>query len=321
MGLSGLLLSGLFIGALAAGVGLNAVYASPQSLLGYYGPVPPVAATGVTAVPGNGTATVRWAKPLDDGGSTLTGYVVTPQNGFFVLPAQTFLSPSTAAVVTGLTNGKAYSFKVAAINSVGTGLASLASNTITAGAPTAPTSVVASLPANGQVTLKWVAPVSNNGAAVTTYVVTPYIAGVVQTIHVYHSTATTDVVRALTNGKSYTFRVTAKNARGSGAVSGPSNVIVVSGVPAAPTGVHAGRLVAGQLRVTFLPGADHGSAITSFTATCTSSNGGVRHSNTGTKSPIVVPGLTAHKSYTCKVKATNGRGTGLSSSASAAVTP
>src|SRR5207245_2972806 len=100
--------------------------------------------------------------------------------------------------------------------------------------------------------------------------------------------------------------------------SAPSLSVIV-GSPAAPTGVSAVMVASGQLKVSFTPGASNGATITSYTATCTSSDGGVTGSNSGTASPITVTGLTTGKTYTCTVKATNARGAGLASAPSLSV--
>jgi hypothetical protein len=74
----------------------------------------------------------------------------------------------------------------------------------------------------------------------------------------------------------------------------------------------------GQSTVAFsAPASDGGSAITSYTVT--SSPGGKTASAAG--SPITVTGLTNGTEYTFAVKATNSKGIGVSSSASAPVTP
>src|SRR5204862_1410476 len=75
----------------------------------------------------------------------------------------------------------------------------------------------------------------------------------------------------------------------------------------------------GSLRVSFTPGATNGSPITSFAATCTSTNGGITRTASGTASPIAVASLTTGKAYTCAVKATNARGVGAASTSSAPV--
>ena len=94
---------------------------------------------------------------------------------------------------------------------------------------------------------------------------------------------------------------------------------MIVGSPQPPTGVSAVKVASGQLRVTFTAGANNGAAITGYTATCTSSNGGVTGTQSGAASPITVTGLTTAKTYTCTVIATNARGTGLASTPSAGV--
>ena len=55
---------------------------------------------------------------------------------------------------------------------------------------------------------------ANGGSAISSYVITPYLGTVAQPAQTFHSSATFDVVTALTNGKSYTFQVAAHNAVG-----------------------------------------------------------------------------------------------------------
>jgi hypothetical protein len=131
-------------------------------------------------------------------------------------------------------------------------------------------------------------------------------------------TASPLTVTGLTTAKTYTWTVTATNARGTGLASASSSPVIV-GAPKAPTTVKAVRVAAGSLRVSFVAGANNGSAITSYTATCVSSNGGVTGVKTGAASPVTVTGLTTTKTYAWTVRATNARGTGHASGPSAAV--
>lgn len=59
----------------------------------------------------------------------------------------------------------------------------------------------------------------------------------------------------------------------------------------------------------------------SYTASCTSSNGGMTGEQSGSSSPIIVGGLTNGKSYTCTVTTSNDGGTSAPSAASATVIP
>jgi hypothetical protein len=315
-GFGGLLLAGLFIGAFATGVGLNAGFASPSGLFDYYGAGVPGAPTAVSAVQGNGSATVHLHVPSSNGGAPITAYVVTPYVGVIPFAPQVFTAVRATVVVTGLPNGKTLIFKVAATNAVGTGPQSSASNAVTIGAPAAPTSVTAT-PGKRQATLTWVAG-ATNGSPITRYVVTPYIGGVAQRRHALNSSATTQAVGGLANGRNYTFKILAQNANGAGTLSARSNAVIV-GAPAAPTGAHPVQVASGTFKVNFASGANDGAPITAYSTTCTSSDGGVAQSATGTASPITVTGLTAGKSYSCTITAMNSRGASPASAPSASV--
>jgi hypothetical protein len=91
----------------------------------------PSAPTIGTATAGDASATVTWTAPASTGGSPLTGYVVTPFISGVAQPAVTFTTTATSQVITGLTNGTTYTFKVAATNVVGTGPQSAMSNAVT----------------------------------------------------------------------------------------------------------------------------------------------------------------------------------------------
>lgn len=93
----------------------------------------PAAPTAVTAMAaGDATANISWTAP-SNGGSPITSYTVTPYIGL-VAQAPTTVSgpnPPNRTTITGLTDGTAYTFTVTAINSIGTGPASAASNAVT----------------------------------------------------------------------------------------------------------------------------------------------------------------------------------------------
>jgi hypothetical protein len=89
-------------------------------------PTAPGAPTNVTATAGDAQATVTWTAPSNNGGSPITGYVITPSSGSPVTVGNV-----TTDTVTGLTNGTSYTFTVAAINAVNTGPPSAPSNSVT----------------------------------------------------------------------------------------------------------------------------------------------------------------------------------------------
>jgi hypothetical protein len=91
--------------------------------MGLLMPDPP---NDVTATAGNGEATVSFKPPKSNGGSPITSYTVIARPGR--IKASGKQSPIT---VKGLTNGRTYTFTVAASNSVGIGIASEACNSVT----------------------------------------------------------------------------------------------------------------------------------------------------------------------------------------------
>ena len=129
----------------------------------------------------------------------------------------------TTAVVTGLTNGTAYTFDVAAVNAVGTGAASTASAAVTpAAAAVTPAAAgsVSAVAGNAQVTLNWTAPASDGGAPITGYEIRTFVgAGTTPTRTLTVGTGTGAVVDALINATGYTFDVAAINSAGTGARS------------------------------------------------------------------------------------------------------
>jgi hypothetical protein len=179
----------------------------------------PGAPTEVEGVAGNGEVTVSWTSPADDGGSPMTGYRVTVSPGGATVEVT---APDTDIVVAGLTNGVAYTFTVAAENTVGYGPESAVAGPVTpegpATVPGAPTGVSA-VAGDGEATVSWVPPADVGGSPVTTYRVTVSPGGV--TVEVA-APATEVVVDNLTNGVSYTFTVAAENAVGFGPESAPA---------------------------------------------------------------------------------------------------
>ena len=213
--------------------------------------------TGVKATAGSGSATVSWSAPTS--GGPVTSYIVTPYIGSTAQTPVTVSGspPVTTTTVTGLTAGTAYTFKVQASNPTGSGTVSAASNSVTPTAPTAPeapTGVSAS-PASGRVLVSWTAPGNEGGSPVTGYLVTPYVGSTAGTPVSAGASASSLTLTGLSNGTSYTLKVAAINAIGTGPVAASNAVTPQDTIFdfATPTIVDAGDPGSVELGVKFTP--------------------------------------------------------------------
>ncbi len=88
----------------------------------------PGAPTDVNATPGDAQISVNWTAPALDGGDPISSYTATCTDG---ADSHSQTVPAAPAIVSGLTNGNAYTCSVTATNVAGTGAASAASAAVT----------------------------------------------------------------------------------------------------------------------------------------------------------------------------------------------
>jgi hypothetical protein len=250
-------------------IGMSAASAPSNPVMPVAAMTVPDAPTTVVASAGVSQAALTWSLPVNNGGSPITGFAITPYLGATPLtPVQLNGGALTSGMVTGLTNGMAYTFTVAAINGIGAGAASAHSNAVTpvasATVPGAPTGVTAASAGPSKISVTWVPPASNGGSALTGFSVTPSAGGVSQpSLMVIGGNLTQTVVSGLTDGTAYTFTVSASNAVGSGPSSTPSNAAVpgalactVEGFPSVPVLIEKNTALTDEVQADFVATAD-----------------------------------------------------------------
>ena len=279
-------------------------------------PGPPDPPTSLGATPGNTKVTLKWDTP-SYGGSTITDYLIeySSNDGASYSEFPHDSTTNTTIDVTGLTNYMQYTFRVSAVNSVGT---SIPSNTVSAtpvGQSSAPSGLTAQA-GNKVVQLKWVAP-SYGGSTITDYYIEYSSNDGASYSEFPHdpTTNTTIDVTGLTNYTPYTFRVSAVTSVGTGI---PSNTVSATpvGQSTAPTSLGA---TPGNTKVTLkwdTPSDNGGRAITDYLIEY-SSNDGASYSefphDSTTNTTIDVTGLTNYTPYTFRVSAVTSVGTGIPS--------
>ena len=164
---------------------------------------------------GNGAVTVWFAAPLSNGGAPITANYVRIYRGATFVKTVAAAAKATSLTVTGLPNGVAYNFAVAAANAAGVGPQSAHSIAVVPRTvPGAPRSVSAAAAVRAA-TVRWAAPASNGGSAITGYYIRVYRGSTLaKTIWVRPTTSA--VVSGLTSRVGYRFSVAAINAAGTG---------------------------------------------------------------------------------------------------------
>jgi Fibronectin type III domain len=210
-------------------------------------PASPGAPTGLTAAPGDGTATLSWSAPSSDGGSPVDGYLIEGGTSPSAASISDLVS-GTTATMSGLTDGTVYYFRVNAQNSNGDGAAATVtvtprgsgSNSGSGSVPGAPTGLKTSS-GDGFIALSWSPPASPGSSPVTGYHVylgqSSSLAGAREFTTSGPSFRLTDAE----NGSVYYIKVTALNATGEGPGTAVTSVVPLTTQPGppAPTGLTA----------------------------------------------------------------------------------
>ena len=302
------------------GAGKSARSVQTEAVVGRPAPVGSLSAT-----PGNEQVVLGWSTPADHGAPiTHYTYRLSDDGGTTWSPDWTTIPNSdaqtTSYTLAGLTNGREYTIGVRAVNAVGAGEA--ARTTATPATVPAAVANLKATPGNGQVVLRWEAPASDGGAAITGYesrysrtshdtwtASKPAWAAVAG-----GSSARSQTVSGLTNGSAYTFEVRPVNAAGEGLARH------TSATPATVPPVVANlKATAGDRQVTLgwsAPASDGGAAITHYQyqrsggSWTTVSGGAAARRQT-------VSGLTNGTTYTFSVRAVNRVGGGAAKSITA----
>ena len=205
----------------------------------------PGAPADLSLTAGNARVTARWRAVSGATGYTLYYSQSTISSLTAAGVTQVANLTATSATATGLSNGTTYYFVVTATHAGGESAVSTEASATPQATPSAPTDL--SLTAgNAQVQASWTA-VSNAGRY-TLYYSTAPITNLTATevTRVASLTATSHTMRALTNGVTYYFRITASNAGGQSAASTEA-----SAAPQAPSGAPSGfSLSAGDTQIT-----------------------------------------------------------------------
>lgn len=262
-------------------------------------PFPPVAPTATRA---DRQVTLAWNASTDNNGDSITGYAVYVDN-----VRRDSIGLNRSYVVAGLTNGQTYAFSISALNGVGEGALSVATNAKPATTPTAARSLTASR-GDHLVHLSWLAPLNDGGESVTQYRIMNTATGYVDTI----GANTSYDVTGLTNGFNYSFQVVSGTIVGNGPASNTANA-TPSGLPFAPT--LSATPAAASIALSWTTPEANGAPITNYGIYLSTSPGTetIVAATQGTNTSFVVHNLVNGRTYYVVVRAINLVGQGLAS--------
>lgn len=224
----------------------------------------PGVVAGITPSASSGGLNVAWIAPTNNGGSKVTGYVVTYRKSGGTWA--TLNLATTRVTLTGLTSSAMYEIKIRAENAVGIGEAAMitAAGVAAPGAPTGTKVVLGS----GTAQVTWVAPINTGGTAITGYTVqTRYYTTAWSAWATKVNTTATVKTASLTGmvgARKYQVRVLAKNVVAPAGGAASAAVSFTGAVkPSAPTSVKASAYT-GKIKVTWVKPALNGSTLTGY---------------------------------------------------------
>lgn len=286
--------------------------------------VPPGVPTGVSAVEGDGRATISFSSPVFTGGSPILNYLITSNPGGISTTTTT-----TSGVVIGLSNGTPYTFTVKGVNISGAGDSSVASNEIIPvgglTVPSAPIMGSAVASGNGTSLVTWSAPVLLGGSSLLSYTVVSSPGNISTTTTA--TTTTSAIVSGLVGGTSYTFTVFAHNITGTSTASTASNEVTAVTVPGAPTSFVGVPTTTGDVRLAIswsAPVLSGGSSVTDYRIQYKKTTEGVWGDfidSVSSATSGVLSGLATSTSYDFRVYAINAIGESSPLSASVDTSP
>jgi hypothetical protein len=206
-------------------LGVNALKALAIAQVNAPGAAPLVPGTPSLTQSGT-TLTVKWSRPV----SRVTDYNAQyRRNGGAWASLTRAQSIDSSATITGLTLGDAVDVQVRAVNEDGISDWSAAGTLTLVTLPGQPTGLAAGTPTSSAVPLTWTAP--STGGAVATYLI-EFKKHTDSSWTTYGTvTGTSGTVTALVDTTQYDFRVTARNAAGSGTASATASATTAAPSP------------------------------------------------------------------------------------------
>ena len=289
----------------------------------------PGAPGNISAIAGDGTLTVSWNSPADNGGAPITGYSVAYRANAFTCPtANTIVNwtvrttSSTSLTIGNLANSHTYRLCVRASNSAGdSGWNSISRSP--SDRPGRPTGVQFTGTGPDRLTIAWTAPASTGASAITGYTVQWCTAGSSNDVcasswSTASATGTSHTISGLAGDNSYGVRVQAVNGRGTGPWSTTRFASTTAATaPGTPTGL-ATTIDDRRIDLVWNAPSANGAPITGYAVECRLGGTAIASGNCGSSTftrfttisgtSTTISGLANGTPYDIRVRASNRAG-------------
>ena len=288
-------------------------------------PNPPQSLTATTY--SSSQVNLSWSSPPSNGGPPVTGYKID-----YMVDSSNFINlisnsgnTITAYSHTGLQVGHTYTYRIFAINSVGTSNSSNTASTTTVQVTTTPGSptLSASPSSSTSVSLSWIPPSNDGGSAITGYKI-EYSNQTSQFKVLVANTGniqTTYTHNGLVTGQTYSYKVTAINSIGAGS---PSNIATAQPQETkTPTITLATATSPTQVSISWIPPSQtYGQVINGYRIDQVINGNFLAIDNTPSSiTSYTIPNLVTDKTYTFAVTALLSGGSQTNPSPLVSVTP
>jgi titin len=257
---------------------------------------------------GNASVKIGFRPPSSDGGSVITNYQYSLNNGAWT--DRTPASSSTPLMITGLTNGVNYSIRIRAVNAAGGGVASWPVSAMPMTTPGAPQGLSAQA-SHRSATMSFTHPAETGGVSITHYQWS-LDGGQTWTVTTQASRSTPMLMQDLINGRTYQIRVRAINLAGAGPASNVATVMPCT-TPDFPTNIRVEPGDRSALMYFTPPTQTGGAPILNYQYSINNGQTWLTRSPASSSSPILFSGLTNGTRYALKIRAVNAAGPGLES--------
>src|SRR5437879_3313675 len=240
---------------------------------------PPSAPTNLSATAvSSSQINLIWTAPANNGGSPITGYMIERSTDGGATWSTIVPNTGTAATTysnTGLSPSTTYTYRVSAINGIGTSSPSNTASATTSGVSATPPSAPQNLQATGgtsSVTLSWQAPGNNGGSPITNYKIYRSSSSGTEGFLTTVGNVTSYTDSGLASGHTYFYKITAVNAIGTSHQSNEASATTFN-IPSAPQNLQATGGSSSVALSWSAPGNNGGSAITNYKVYRSSSSG------------------------------------------------